>query len=149
MAKAFLLEIVTPEKRFYSGDVEIVIAGTLTGEEGFMADHIWGCKLLDEGELWFREAGEKEYRIAAISEGFIDVRGDVLVFTDSAEWPSEIDLAGAEEESRREQEWLDQHKETGGKASPELAAEIAIHKQAVRRAIHRKKVAAGESRPRH
>ena len=86
MAKSFPLEILTPESGFYSGEVEIVVVHTLTGEEGFMADHAWACKLLGSGELRFREPGEKEHRRANVSGGFIDVRGEVMVFTDSAEW---------------------------------------------------------------
>jgi F0F1-type ATP synthase, epsilon subunit (mitochondrial delta subunit) len=86
MAKTFTLEIVTPEKRFYSGEVETVIARTLTGEEGFLANHIWACKLLDSGVLKIREAGSKELKRADISGGFVDVHGDILIYTDSAEW---------------------------------------------------------------
>ena len=85
MAKTFQLEIVTPEQRFYSGEVEIVIVPTVTGEEGYMADHTPACKLLKAGELRFREPGGKDLRSAHIDGGFIDVRGSVLVFTDSIE----------------------------------------------------------------
>ena len=86
MAKTFLLEIVTPEKIFYTGEVELVVTRTLVGEEGFLANHVWACKLLDTGELRFREAGSKELRRADISGGLVDVHGDIVVFTDSAEW---------------------------------------------------------------
>ena len=86
MASTFKLEITTPEKMFFSGDVDIVVCKTVSGEEGFLAGHIWGCKLLDSGKLRLREPGSKEYRFANISGGFIDVHGDVLVFTDMAEW---------------------------------------------------------------
>ncbi|MCL1809483.1 MAG: F0F1 ATP synthase subunit delta, partial [Clostridiales bacterium] len=82
MAKSFLLEIVTPEKLFYYGEADIVIARTLTGEEGYMAGHIWACNLLETGELWFRESGSKDFKVAAISGGFVDVRDYILVFTD-------------------------------------------------------------------
>ena len=85
MAKSFQLEIVTPDQRFYSGEVEIVIVPTVTGEEGYMANHTWACKLLKSGELRFREPGSKEFRRAKIDGGFIDVRGSALVFTDSIE----------------------------------------------------------------
>jgi len=83
MAKAFHLEIVTPEQRFYSGEVEIVIVPTVTGEEGYMAGHTWACKLLKAGGMRYREAGSKDFRRARIDGGFIDVRGDALVFTDT------------------------------------------------------------------
>ena len=145
MANSFMLEIVTPEKLFYLGKAEIVIAKTLTGEEGFMAGHSWACKLLGTGELCIREAGAKDYRIAAVSGGFIDVRDQVLIFADSAEWPEDIDLERAKEASRREQEWLEQHKPSE-ENSPE---EIDEHKQAAKRADNRQKVAAGGVRQRH
>ncbi|MBR5088014.1 MAG: hypothetical protein IK093_01160, partial [Ruminiclostridium sp.] len=37
MAKKVNLEIITPSKVFYRGDVELVIVRTLSGDEGFMA----------------------------------------------------------------------------------------------------------------
>ena len=86
MAKSFKLEIVTPEMLFYSGEVEIVVVRTLSGEEGFLADHVWICKLLDSGVMRIREPGSNEHRLANISGGFIDVHGDVMIFSDSAEW---------------------------------------------------------------
>ncbi|MDR3364313.1 MAG: F0F1 ATP synthase subunit epsilon [Clostridiales Family XIII bacterium] len=143
MAKSFSLEIVTPEKLFYWGDVEIVIAKTLSGEEGFMAGHVWACKLLGTGELWFREAGAKDYRLAAVSGGFIDVRTGVLVFTDSAEWPDEIDVERANISCKREEEWLERHGPEN--ETPEEAEE---HRLAIRRAENRRKVAAGGGRAR-
>jgi len=145
MANTFKLDIVTPEKHLFSGKVEIVIARTLSGEEGFLAGHIWACKLLDICELWFREEGKKEYRLAAISRGFIDVRDDVMIYADSAEWPEEIDVERAKEAGRRELEWLESHGTPG--ESPE--EEIEEHKQAAKRAANRQKVAAGGSRQRH
>jgi len=143
MAKSFSLEIVTPEKLFFWGEAEIVIVRTLSGEEGFMAGHIWASKLLGTGELWFKEAGAKEYRLAAISGGFIDVKGDVLVFTDSAEWPEEIEVDRAKLAAERAEAWLAEH--GSGDADPE---EIEIRKDAARRARNRIQVAAGGVRPR-
>jgi len=144
MAKSFLLEIVTPEKLFYNGKAELLIARTLSGDEGFMAGHSWGCKLLGTGELLFREAGSNDFRIAAISGGFIDIRDYILVFTDSAEWPEEIDVERANAAIAREQEWLSRHD------SPEESKEeIEEHIQAAKRAENRQKVAAGGRRQRH
>ena len=84
MAKPFHLEIVTPEKLVYSGDVEIVIVPTVTGEEGYMADHVPACKLLKPGSLRLREPSAKTFLEMQITGGFVDVRGTALVFTDSA-----------------------------------------------------------------
>jgi len=81
-----MLEILTPEARFYGGEVEVVTVRTLSGEEGFMADHTWACKMLGNGEIRFREKGSKEQRRAHVSGGFIDVRGEAMIFTEGAKW---------------------------------------------------------------
>ena len=49
MANSVRLEVITPSKLFYRGEVELVIVTTLDGDEGFMAGHVWACKLLDIG----------------------------------------------------------------------------------------------------
>ena len=78
------LEIVTPSKLFYRGEVDLVIVTTLEGDEGFMAGHCWGCKLLDIGELWIQEKGaeKNEWRVAAVAgdhagDQRLDLRGNV------------------------------------------------------------------------
>lgn len=92
MAKTFKLEIVTPEKRFYDGQAEMVIVQTMKGEEGFKANHTPACMMLSVGELRIHEPGGKVL-IAAASDGFVDVEdNDVMIFVDSAEWPHEIDV---------------------------------------------------------
>jgi len=144
MAKSFMFEIVTPEKLFYLGKAELVIARTVSGDEGFMADHCWAMKLLGTGELWFREAGAKEYKLAAISGGFVDVSDNVIIFTDSAEWADEIDVDRANEARQRELDWLEHHK-----SKDENKEALEEHKLAAARAANRQKVAAGGGRQRH
>ena len=153
MAKSFLLEIVTPERLFFAGEAEIVIVRTFSGEEGFMAGHSWACKMLDTGELWLREADSKECKLAAISGGFIDVRDDVLIFTDEAEWQDEIDVDRAEEADKREKEWLEKYSSEAKEQDKEHdkfeEAEFETHRLAMLRALNRKKVAFGGRRGRH
>jgi len=142
MAKSFPLEIFTPERLFYWGDAEIVICRTLSGEEGFMADHIWGCKLLDIGELRFREKDQKEFRIAAISGGYIDVKERILIFTDTAEWPEAIDVKRAKEKQSHAEAWLAEH--SAEDANP---GEMALCLQTIRRSKNRIAVASGGTTP--
>ena len=92
MANTFNLEIITPERLFYEGEVEMVIVRTLEGYEGFLANHSWACKLLGTGKLRIKEAGAKEFKAAAITGGFIDVKDRIVILTDAAEWPEEIDV---------------------------------------------------------
>ena len=86
--KSFWLDVVTPSKKFYSGEVEEVIITTQAGKEGFMAKHSWTCKILDAGELWIRELGSApdEWKIASAAGGFVDVKENMVIYTDAIEW---------------------------------------------------------------
>lgn len=124
-----LLEVITPSKLFYKGEVELVIARTLNGDEGYMAGHTWAVKLLAAGELWFQEAGSKDFKIAAIAGGFVDVKDNIIIFTDAAEWPEEIDLARAEHEKELAEDWL---RHPSNDDSEVARAKIAIAKSLTR-----------------
>lgn len=90
MAKTFSLRIVTPEKLIYDGEVEMLVVKATTGEEGFMAGHVWACKLLVPGPVRFKEAGSNEFRTVIIPGGFVDVRDKTLVYADSCEWKEDV-----------------------------------------------------------
>ncbi len=97
MAKTFKLEVITPERLFYEGEVEMVIVRTTVGYEGFLANHAPACKLLGTGIMRIKEEGEKDFKAASVTGGFIDVKKNhVTIFADAAEWPEEIDLARQE-----------------------------------------------------
>lgn len=132
------MEIITPSKLFYKGKVELVIVRTLTGDEGFMAGHTWAVKLLDAGELWFQEAGAKDFKIAALAGGFVDVKDDVVIFTDAAEWPEEIDLERAQLEKSKAEEWL--------KHPSKDAYEVSMAKIAISKSLTRMNVKSGGAR---
>lgn len=91
MANSFFLKIVTPEQLFYEGEVEMVIVNEKTGEEGFMANHIWACKLLVPGTIRFKEVGANDFKSASLSEGFINVHESTLVYADKAKWKDNAD----------------------------------------------------------
>lgn len=138
------LEIVTPSKLFYRGEVDLVIVTTLDGDEGFMAGHCWGCKLLDVGELWIQEAGvaKSDWRVAAVSGGFIEIKDSILIYTDSAEWAEDIDMERVLEEKAKAEAWLTENQETG---SPD---DILTAKVMLAKALTRSNVAAGSTRHR-
>jgi F-type H+-transporting ATPase subunit epsilon len=138
MPKSMQLEVITPSKLFYKGDVELVIARTLTGDEGFMAGHTWAVKLLDAGELWIQEAGSKDFKIAALAGGFIDVKENIIIFSDAAEWPEQIDLERAQHEKELAEDWL--------RHPSDDDAEIAKAKIAIAKSLTRMHVKAGGHR---
>lgn len=135
MAKPIKLEIITPSKLFYKGEVEIVMCKTSEGYEGFMANHTWACKLLQVGELCIQECGNGECKIAAISGGYIDVKDSIIVYTDAAEWSDEIDVERAKTLKAEAEDWLLQNKED------EKQVELARH--AIAKAVTRMNVSSG------
>jgi F-type H+-transporting ATPase subunit epsilon len=142
MANTFKLQIVTPERLFYEGDAEMVIVRTMSGDEGFMAGHAWACKLLNVGEIWIQEKGKKDFRIAAGAQGFIDVKDEVTVFIDAAEWPGDIDLSRAQNEKERAEAILNTRK---GPATDD-DEEYKQAKVSLNKALNRLKVAKGGRR---
>jgi F-type H+-transporting ATPase subunit epsilon len=138
MANCIKLEVITPERLFYEGDVELVIARTLLGDEGFMANHAWACKLLATGELWIQEKGSRIFKVAAISGGYIDVQKTIVIFTDSAEWPDEIDAERALRAKERAESSL--------MAFPNKGIQIELAKIAMEKALTRINVKDGGRR---
>ena len=136
------LEIVTPSKLFYRGEVDLVIVTTLEGDEGFMAGHCWGCKLLDIGELWIQEKGaaKNEWRVAALSGGFIEIKESIMIYTDAAEWSEDIDMDRVLSEKAKAEDWLTEHRDDGD-PNDILKAKIMLAK-----ALTRTNVAEGSTR---
>ncbi|MDR0851414.1 MAG: ATP synthase F1 subunit epsilon [Clostridiales Family XIII bacterium] len=141
MADSIRLEIITPEKLFYDHKVELVIVRTKFGDEGFMAHHAWACKLLAIGEIWVQEAGSKDFKIGAISGGFIDVKHNITIFTDVAEWQEEIDIERAQERLDYAKQYFETHKQAESDEDEFLKADITL-----RKAVTRLSVAGGGSR---
>ncbi|GHU50623.1 ATP synthase epsilon chain [Clostridia bacterium] len=132
MPKKVTLDIITPERLFYRGDIQLVIARTINGDEGFMANHTWACKLLSTGELWIQEAGSKDFRVAAISGGFIDIKDKFTIYTDAAEWPEEIDVDRAKRSGTEAEEWLKTHKISESDSNELLEARTDLQKSHTR-----------------
>lgn len=94
------LEIVTPEEKTYSDDVDSVVVPGIEGELGVLPMHAPLMTQLEPGELRVLKGG-KELRLA-VGEGFVEITSDkVAVLTDMAVKESDIDEVAAEEAIRR------------------------------------------------
>lgn len=94
------LEIVTPEAKIYSEDVDMVTIPGSEGEMGIYPMHIPLMTQVVSGELVARKGGQDHY--LAIGEGFVEITGDrVAVMTDMAMKADDIDEARAEEARKR------------------------------------------------
>ncbi len=100
------VEIVTPSRQLYSGEVEMITLPGVEGEMGVLAGHAPLLTTLNIGELTLHNAdGEPDY--IAVSGGVVEVLPDkVIVMARSAERADEIDIARAEEALQRAEEAL-------------------------------------------
>ena len=131
---SFRLEVMTPSKLFYRGEVELVIVTTLDGDEGFMSGHVWGCKLLDVGELWIKEmdADKNDWRVAAVAGGFIDVKDSIVIYTDAVEWSEDIDMERVLSEKAKAEDWIAAHTEADEQSEEMQNARLILAKAETR-----------------
>jgi F-type H+-transporting ATPase subunit epsilon len=96
MASTFLLEIVTPERTFFSGNVEMVILKSPEGEIGVLKDHTPMVVAVSIGPVRIKKDGE--WLEAVLNEGFMEITQEkTIILVDTAEWPNEIDINRARE----------------------------------------------------
>ncbi len=89
------LEIVTPETKVYSEDVNMVTLPGSEGELGVYPKHVPLLTTLKPGELHVLKDGRET--LMAIGEGFVEIKADaVSVLTDMALESAQIDIAAAE-----------------------------------------------------
>lgn len=100
MTDTIKLEIVTPEGKAYSEDVEIVTLPGVEGQIGIMPQHVRLMTQMVPGEMIVRREGSDHF--LAVGQGLIEVAGDhVAVLTDMAIPVENIDEAKAEEARER------------------------------------------------
>ncbi|MES2995748.1 MAG: ATP synthase F1 subunit epsilon [Verrucomicrobiota bacterium] len=99
------LEIVTPEKKIFSDQVENVYLPGADGELGILPEHTGLVTALQPGELRYQQNGQ--VTTLAIGSGFAEVdQKKCVVLTDSALGEAEIDEAATEAAMKRAQEKL-------------------------------------------
>jgi F-type H+-transporting ATPase subunit epsilon len=94
------LEIVTPEAKIYSEDVDMVTLPGIEGEMGIYPMHIPLMTQVAAGEVAARKGGQDYF--LAVGDGFVEVTGDrVAILTDMAIRAENIDEAKAEAARKR------------------------------------------------
>lgn len=129
---SFNLEIVTPDREFFSEEVYMVI---VRGEEGDLAvlkNRVPLITPLAIGHIKIYKTKDSEAEIAATVDGYVTITKEkTTIVTDAAEWPHEIDQERAEEARKRAENRL-KSKDSG---IDTMRAEIAL-----KRAINRLKL---------
>lgn len=107
MSSKFLLEVVTPDRSFFYGEIEMAIVRTTEGDIGIMKNHEPIVAPVSVGSIRIKE--DKEFKNAACSGGFLTVDEEkVIIITDAAEWAEEIDVKRAQEAADRAARRLDE-----------------------------------------
>jgi F-type H+-transporting ATPase subunit epsilon len=100
MADTIKLEIVTPEAKIFSDDVNMVTLTGTEGEMGILPQHMPLMTQLVAGEVVAQKG--REIIFLAVGDGFVQVTGDrVAILTDMAIRADDIDEARAEEARQR------------------------------------------------
>ena len=132
MAETFLLEIATPERLAFSGEVEEANFPGIEGEFGVLPGHTPFLTQLKIGSLQFKTESRTEY--LTVNRGFVEVTPKkVTVLTESAELKSEIDLERAEAALKRAEERMKSKDEEIDFARAQASMDLAITRLKVAR----------------
>lgn len=123
----YMLRIVTPERLFYEGAVEMVEFNTTEGQIGVLPGHIPLTVIVKPGILTITEPdGKKE---AALHAGFAEILPDsITILAEIVEWPEEIDENRAEAALQRAKERI---------ANRDVQTDVAQAETALLRAMAR------------
>jgi F-type H+-transporting ATPase subunit epsilon len=122
----FELEIISPDRTFFTGPVSMVEFNTTEGEIGVYRNHIPLTVIIKPGVLKITAEEKKE---AALHAGFAIILQDkVTILAETIEWPDEIDLGRAEAARDRAERRLRE-----GKGDTDIArAETALQRAMAR-----------------
>lgn len=101
----FHMDILTPEHRFFEGEVQALTVDCLDGELTILKNHQPMVAALKIGEIRIQEE-DGSWREAFISEGFVEVNlyhENVTVYVQACEWPEDIDVNRAKAALERAQ----------------------------------------------
>ena len=136
MASTLKLEIVTPESKTYSEDVDMVTLPGVEGEMGIYPMHIPLMTQIGAGEIIVRKSGQDYF--LAVGEGFVQITGDkVAVMTDMAIKAEDIDEAKAEEARKRAEARLAEKLDGEESATVQAALAHSLAQLKVKRRTHR------------
>ena len=105
MASTFYIEIITPERTFFCGEVESLIVNTVGGEMGVLKGNIPLVTALVSGKIKLKVKDKWYY--AANSDGFLEVTpSKTVIFCQTVFWPDEMKDADLKEKERHHREAL-------------------------------------------
>lgn len=96
------LQIITPEKIVFDGDVDGLTLPAMTGELTILPGHVPLITPLRSGEIMLHHGNDRQHM--AVHGGFVEVSGDTIkLLTEAAELEEEVDERRAQEALERAQ----------------------------------------------
>lgn len=127
------LEIVTPERKVFEEDIDMVVVEGVEGQLGILPNHIPLLTALKIGPLRIKKDGKEDE--IAVGGGFMEVtKNKVIILAETAELPEDIDVERAEEARRRAENYL-LHRDEHDQVRAELALQRALNR--IKVASHR------------
>ena len=127
-SRFFDLEIITPDRVFWSGKASMLEMNTTEGQVGIYKKHIPMTMILQPGIVKIHL--ENEIKDAAIHAGFVEILPDkISMMAEVTEWPDEIDLNRAKEAELRAERRLQAHDPNINMSRAELALKRALVRQ--------------------
>ena len=106
--KTFSLKVLASDRVFYDGRCKMVILPAVDGELGILANHGDIVAALNMGEMRIQKEDET-WETALIGKGVMqDINNRMVVLTEFAEYPDEIDQKRAAEAKQRAEEQMRQ-----------------------------------------
>ena len=141
-AKDFEIQIITPDRVFFSGHGSMIEMNTTEGEIGCYPMHVPTTVVLAPGIVTIHDAEvdneipeskrDDGSIIAAVHAGFAEILNDkVTLMAEVAEWPSEIDESRAQAAQKRAEDRIEAKQEN----IDMIRAELALKKSLVRQQI--------------
>lgn len=125
MAEKFRLQIITPERIFYEGEVSFIEIKTTEGPMGIYKNHVPTTLILSPGVLKIYE--DEGVKRAALHTGFVEIQQEkIVVMAEIAEWPEEIDVKRAEEARIRAERRIKDDSQDDSVARAEIALRKAL-----------------------
>ncbi len=129
------VEIITPDRSFYTGKVSFIEMATTEGEIGVYENHVPTTCILAPGvvRLYEDENQTAEPKVAVVHAGFVEILKDrIRILAEIAEWPDEIDKNRAEEARIRAQRRIDEDADGVDLDRAELALKRALVRLSVK-----------------
>lgn len=139
------LEIVTPEKIIYSGEVDEIIINTADGEIAILPHHVNLMTKVLPGEMTLKTGSKTQHM--AITGGFLEVSNNkITLLADYAVQAEEIQVNKALEAQKRAEEIL-KRKESGLTAQDLANAQAELAKAILELKVAKRRHGGGSPRP--